>query len=48
MCSRFQEVFNAHVPAVEAEAATTTSLHSDRFAEANRGVWHNKNQPMAN
>ena len=49
--SRFQEVFTAHVPAVETEAATTTEEiwgTQDRFAEDNRGgVRHNKAPPMA-
>ena len=50
-CSRFQEVFKAHVPAVETEAATTTVRGNlgetqDRFAEDNRGgVRHNKAPP---
>ena len=51
-CSRFQEVFKAHVPALETEAATTTEEiwgeTQDRFAEDNRGgVRHNKAPPMA-
>ena len=50
-CSRFQEVFKAHVPTVVTEVATITGNlgeTQDSFAEDNRGgVRHNKDPSMA-
>ena len=49
-CSPFQEVFKAHVPAVETEAATTTeeiwAKLKTGLLKTTGGVWHNKAQPM--
>ena len=50
-CSRFQEVFKAHVPAVETEAATTTeeiwAKLKTGLLKTTGGVRHNKAPSMA-
>ena len=51
-CSRFQEVFKAHVPTVETEAATTTTEEiwaklKTGLLKTTGGVLHNKAPTMA-